>query len=562
MRTVLSLSIPALLFITTAAAQKPTVGGVVNAASYIQPGLPNYGIAQGSIFVVFGTNMGPATLMQAGFPLPSATGLAGTSVQVTVNNVTVNALMIYTSAGQLAALLPSSTPVGNGMLTVTFNGQRSDPFAVPVVASAFGIFTANQAGSGPAIVQNFVAGATSLPINSLTESANAGQTLILYGTGLGRVDFDEANPARTQDLPLDIMIFVGGKQATITYKGRSSCCAGLDQINFIAPSGVTGCHVPVVVKIGNVVSNFTTISIADSGKVCSDSNGLSSDQLTRLINAGKPVALGSISLSRTSTKFDFGPPLGSISSQTDSGSAVFSRYDFSNFLNAQNNPFSIISFGACSVFSGVGTSAGIVDPIKPVALDAGPVININGPKGAKQLTKIPSIPGIYSATLGGGTGFPGGPAVQPLYLDKGPYTADNGSGGADVGRFTASLMLPDPLVWTNQDSITTVQRAQGVTVTWTGGDPSGFANITGTSIAGTGEKSPFGLFTCTEKISAGQFTVPNVVLLALPPSANLSGVPAGTLSVGSSVSSTFTAPNIDIGLFTSSVSTSKSVAYQ
>lgn len=562
MRTVLSLSIPALLFMATAAAQKPTVGGVVNAASYIQPGLPNYGIAQGSIFVVFGTNMGPGTLAQSGFPLPSAAGLAGTSVQVTVNNVTVNAFMIYTSATQLAAILPSATPVGNGTLTVTFNGQRSDPFAIPVVASAFGIFTANQAGTGPAIVQNFVAGVVPLPINTLTESANSGQTLILYGTGLGKVDFDEASPARTQDLPLDITIFVGGKQATISYKGRSSCCAGLDQINFIVPSGVTGCHVPVVVKIGNVVSNYTTISLADSGRVCSDSNGLSTDQLTRLINAGKPIALGSINLGRSTSKFDFGPPLGSISSQTDSGAAVFSRYDVSNFLNAQNSPFSIISFGACSVFSGLGTTAGIVDPIKPTPLDAGPVININGPKGAKQLMKIPNVQGVYSATLGGGTAIPGGPAVQPLYLDKGPYTADNGSGGTDVGRFTASLMLPDALVWTNQDSITTVQRAQGVTVTWTGGDPSGFAAISGSSIAGTATNSPFGFFICTERISAGQFTVPNVVLLALPPSGNVSGVPVGNLSVGSTVSTTFTAPNIDIGSFSSSVTTLKSVAYQ
>ena len=32
----------------------PKITAVVNAASYIQPGLPNAGIAQGAIFVVFG----------------------------------------------------------------------------------------------------------------------------------------------------------------------------------------------------------------------------------------------------------------------------------------------------------------------------------------------------------------------------------------------------------------------------------------------------------------------------------------------------------------------------
>ena len=556
MRTILNFSALSMLLIGTAAAQ-PKVGGIVNAASYIQPGLPNYGIAQGSIFVVFGSNMGPAQLAQAGFPLPSATGLAGTSVQITVSGVTVNAYMIYTSATQLAAILPSNTPTGAGALTVTFNGQKSDSVPIQVVASAFGIFTLNQAGSGPAIVQNFVAGATALPINGLAESANPNQTLILYGTGLGKVDFDESGPARSQDLPLDIMIFVGGKQATITYKGRSSCCAGLDQINFIVPTGVTGCHVPVVVKIGNIVSNFTTISIAATGKVCSDANGLSSDQLTTLINSGKPISLGSVILDRTSFKISLPAPIGNIESKTDSGSASFSRYSPMQLQTTQNAAFSVISFGACYVFSGAGqTATPPVDLTPPQTLDAGPVINLNGPNGMKQLPK--SQFGSYSAMLGGGTPIPGGPAATPLYLDKGAYMAENGSGGADVGHFTASLMVPDPLVWTNQDSINTVPRTQGLNLTWSGGDPSGYVSMVGTSA----NNGVFGGFICIERVSAGQFTVPNVVLLALPPSATPQGTPTGFLSVGSTVTSTFTAPGIDIGTFISTVSSAKQVAFQ
>ena len=41
---------------------QPTInaGGTLNAASYAYQGLPNSSIAQGSIFVVFGTNMGAA----------------------------------------------------------------------------------------------------------------------------------------------------------------------------------------------------------------------------------------------------------------------------------------------------------------------------------------------------------------------------------------------------------------------------------------------------------------------------------------------------------------------
>src|SRR5438552_1171628 len=87
---------------------QPTINnnGVVNVASYAIPGLPNSSIAQGSIFVIFGSNMGPATLQQAtAFPIP--TTLGGTSVTITSGSQTFQAPIIYTLAGQVAAILPS-----------------------------------------------------------------------------------------------------------------------------------------------------------------------------------------------------------------------------------------------------------------------------------------------------------------------------------------------------------------------------------------------------------------------------------------------------------------------
>jgi hypothetical protein len=58
-------------------AQPPAINyrGVVNAASLMPQGLPGGGIAQGSIFIIFGRNLGPAApAAVAGFPL-SSTGL-------------------------------------------------------------------------------------------------------------------------------------------------------------------------------------------------------------------------------------------------------------------------------------------------------------------------------------------------------------------------------------------------------------------------------------------------------------------------------------------------------
>jgi uncharacterized protein (TIGR03437 family) len=120
------------LFAAALHAQKPTVASMVNAGSYAVAGLPNAAVAQGSLFILFGTNMGPATLQGApSFPLQ--TTLAGTSVSITVNGTTTQGIMIYSMAGQVAAVLPSRTPVGAGTLTVAYNGQSSAPLAIDVV---------------------------------------------------------------------------------------------------------------------------------------------------------------------------------------------------------------------------------------------------------------------------------------------------------------------------------------------------------------------------------------------------------------------------------------------
>src|SRR6202167_4586696 len=115
--TALSLGYAATL------AAAPAIVGVYNAASWIPVSLPNSGVAQGAIFTVTGTGLGPATLQQVqSYPLPTTQGLAGTTIQVTVGTVTENCIMVYTSAAQVAAILPSATPVGTGTLTLSYQG--------------------------------------------------------------------------------------------------------------------------------------------------------------------------------------------------------------------------------------------------------------------------------------------------------------------------------------------------------------------------------------------------------------------------------------------------------
>lgn len=172
---------------------------------------------------------------------------------------------------------------------------------------------------------------------------------------------------------------------------------------------------------------------------------------------------------------------------------------------------------------------------------------------------LAKMDGSYSAQLGGGTSFPGAPPSKPLYLSKGTYSV-TGPGGADVGPFTAMLNVPDPLNWTNAASVTNVTRSSGQQITWTGGDPAGMVYISGFSFGGATVDALVGAgFVCVERTSAGQFTIPSVVLLSLPVS---SGPVGGTLSVGGGTFATFKASGLDQGVISSTNSTSQSVTYR
>ena len=286
------------LFLATAAfAQQPTIGkgGVVNAASFALDGLPNSGIPQGGMFSVFGTNLGPATFAEASsFPLP--TNLAGTSISVTVSGTTTQAIILLTSAVQVNAVLRSNTPTGTGTLTLTYNGNTSAPAIIQVVESSFGAFTRNSRGDGTGIITD-AGGQFVTALNP----ASPGQTVVIWGTGLGPISGDETQPPAQGNLSASVEVLVGSADATVVYKGRAGGFAGLDQINFIVPSGQLGCSIPVAVKINDIVGNFATIAVSTSGP-CSDSTGLSSEALQQLSSTGT-LSIGSFFLSKVSAPY-------------------------------------------------------------------------------------------------------------------------------------------------------------------------------------------------------------------------------------------------------------------
>jgi len=504
----------------------PAIKNVQNNYSYLLRGMPNYGIAPGSIFLVSGTdlaNPGPAVLQSSGGSgLP--TSLNGAGISVTVNGVTVHPGLYYAIPTGIAAVLPSSTPVGSGTITVTYNGAVSSAEPILVVPTALGLDTYYGTGSGLTVA---TVGADFI---TAAHSASPGQTITLWGSGLGAdtADSDTTFTSPPHAINTPLQIYIGGLAASILYQGASGY-PGLNQINVTIPQAVTpGCGVTIVAISGSITSNTTNIPINPGGGPCSDPL----EEAAGVAVPAGPYTYGTVSIGQATG-------LG----QT-SGFAGASFGKVSGNLSAAESL--LTSLGNCSVAQaiiGVGTGVSIT------GLDAG-AITVTGPSGSPvPLTAAVSQKGAYESVLP--SGF--------IPAAGGTFTF-NGAGGNDIGPFTAMVDYSNPLNWTNQGSIPSVMRSQGVTVTWTGGDTKGYVQISGTSTSPQNANGANGSvsagFVCLAPVSAGQFTVPPYILL---------GMPAGTGSLTVENTTTpvsFTAPNMDYGYGFAAFYTSIQPAYQ
>jgi uncharacterized protein (TIGR03437 family) len=535
--------------------QTPRITELVNGASYIAPPLPGSGIAQGSIVVMKGTNLGPANLVQAGSPRP--TTLAGTSVRISAGGTEVSGLMLYTSAGQIAFVLPSSTAVGNAVARVTFNGQTSEPFPFVVVRNGPGLFTLNTAGSGPAVITN-----ANFEVITYTNAAREGEVVIAWATGITGITTPDGEPAPVFDPPVTVEVFVGGRLANVRFRGRAPGFTGLDQIVFDVPQGVRGCAVSLAMRVGGNISNFTTIPVAGPNtRVCSDPNGFPEGTLSNIPAGG--LRIGSIALTRATIRLTAQGQ--TLEQTTDVGTGVFVRFTADQLIRSRG--LDNVSPGSCAVFTFQGEEEG-EDPIQPQGLEAGAQLTVANAGGTRMMRR--QEPGFYvgefGQSLGGLPGLPGIPGLpggQPAFLEPGAYTV-TGPGGADVGPFTARITIPPGFQWTNQDAITTVPRGgQGLTINWTGGNASDFVSVVGVS---TRTNPTVGaMFICTAQNSARTLRVPPEVLSALPASVVMGGTPSGFLSVTNSSpveNGRFQASGLDLGFLAYQTTLQKNVPFE
>ena len=255
------LILPIALTVTPAPVMAPTVVAIQNAASSAPTSL-----APGLNILIFGTNMGPATLTPfvVGANGTLSTTVAGT--QVTFDGIP--AAIIYTRNTLVSVMVPYELAGRvSTALVVTYNGVASAPIQLRLVDSAPGIYTLTQTGSGQGAILN-----QNGTVNGTGNAESVGNYIQIFGTGEGQTSPQGVNglllPSRLP-LPAPILpveVSIGGipiAPGDINYAGEApGLISGVFQVNAKIPPGVGPGAVPVVVRVGGVPSQANvTVSV-------------------------------------------------------------------------------------------------------------------------------------------------------------------------------------------------------------------------------------------------------------------------------------------------------------
>ncbi len=495
-------------------------GGIVNASGYQAK------LAPGAVFAIFGKGLGPDSPAVAQAP-DYPPNLGGTTITFTPKGggVDVSARLGYSRADQAVGVLPSSTTPGEYSAVVSYSGQSSPPQPVIVAARSFGIATANSGGTGPAQVTignvnngislvRLTTGSTSFNGYSWSLTpAHPDDTLVIWGTGGGADPAnDTGGTSGDQSAGGQFKVLVGGTEVAPVYAGTSSGFPGLWQINFQVPSNASpDCFTRLQVIAGGEASNAATIAIAAPGQPSCSSDTYSADTMSK-IDAGGTLIGGSFAIFKTTATNSFvlddGTRTSPITTTTESGGGSIGRYSAAAIADMNSG----IHIDKCTVFQKTAYSPFLGIGVPDRYLDAGATLALAGP-GLSSSTGLRRTPNtVYSATLPSGS------------VQSGSYTI-SGGGGSDIGAFSRTIDLPGDFAVTNFDSIATINRAQPLTVTWTGGG-SGDVQVGGTfqtTISGSGANPARWLlqstsFYCRLPASAGTYTVPASVFSLLPDS--------------------------------------------
>ena len=210
-------------------------------------------VAPGELVTIYGTNIGPASLVEGVLTSFGFFDSALSDTAVLFDGIP--APLIYVSAGQTTAIVPYAVAgKSSTQMVIWYQGKPSAPVTVPVVAAAPGLFSSNKSGSGNGAILN-----EDNSYNGPNIPAAKGSIVVLYGTGEGQTippGIDGKPAAGVYPKPaLPYSVSIGGIDAEVVYFGAApGLVAGVFQANVKVPLGVPSGAIPVVVKVGTVSS--------------------------------------------------------------------------------------------------------------------------------------------------------------------------------------------------------------------------------------------------------------------------------------------------------------------
>jgi uncharacterized protein (TIGR03437 family) len=243
----------------------------VNAATF-QTSVP---VAQGALASLFGNGMASDTATISATTWPSTV----VNRQVVINDQ-LQAPIYYAGPSQVNFQVPSNAPLGTDRIAVRTadTGELVAGGSLLVSAASPGIFTANQSGTGQAAVVN-----QDGTLNSSSNPAPAGSTILIYGTGQGQVSpsvpdgtaapgppglaqtvaVPTSNPSTCLNSQPSMCVAIGSAGfGNVVYSGLAPGYIGLWQINVTIPQGTAaGSAVPIKVLINGTPSNTVTIAV-------------------------------------------------------------------------------------------------------------------------------------------------------------------------------------------------------------------------------------------------------------------------------------------------------------
>ena len=156
-----------------------------------------------------------------------------------------------------------SRTTGPTATIVVQNGSvNSNTVTVPVAATSPGIYSLDQIGSGAGAILH-----ADYSLVNAAKPATGGETVLVYLTGLGTVtpavaDGTAGTGTALHTSDANVVVYVGGQQGTVVFKGQAPGFPGLYQLNVTLPLlPKTSGNLPLAIQTPNAYHDQVDIAI-------------------------------------------------------------------------------------------------------------------------------------------------------------------------------------------------------------------------------------------------------------------------------------------------------------